>query len=175
MRNAFIVGLAVVCAALVLSGPTDAQNIKTVQVTGVVDVGNFPAVQQVAGAERHFLGVTQNSFRFDQGIFAPARACHIDHPGSRPCTTAEIVGTVNPPVLPAGTAWVLPSATYFWFGPNENLNAVDLPTGVRASRAAPNLSCEGFNSVSGGLAVDQDGRFIARNCEGPLPVTCCGF
>ena len=36
MRNALILGLAVVCAALVLSGPVDAQKSKIVEVTRTI-------------------------------------------------------------------------------------------------------------------------------------------
>ncbi len=42
MRGSLVLAVAVVCAALVLSGPADAQKDKVVEVTGTVDVGNLP-------------------------------------------------------------------------------------------------------------------------------------
>lgn len=42
MRSTVVIALSLVCAALVLSGPADAQKTKLVGVTGTVDIGNFP-------------------------------------------------------------------------------------------------------------------------------------
>ncbi len=171
-----------------------------VTVEGTVDVGNFPATQNVAGTvdvgnlpldadgnvrvsgigaqssgPPHLVGVTQDLFQLNQGIFPLARACHQDFPNSRPCTTAEIIGTVNPPTLPVGPAWVLPSQTYFWLGPNENLRGVDLPTGIITPHGDISLSCKGFLLGSFGIVVDDSGQFSIDGCEIPRPVACCGY
>jgi len=181
--------------------PTQVEvtNFPAVQgVSGTVNVGNLPSVQSVVGSvavsnlpldpdgnvrvsnvpaigsgPRHLVGVTQDTFVLDQGLFPLARACHRDFPGSRPCTTAEIVGTVNPPTLPAGQAWVLPVQTFI--GSIDSPVGIDVPTGAQTERYQANLTCNGFTSASDAVVVDQDERFTRVGCELLIPAACCGF
>jgi hypothetical protein len=61
-------------------------------------------------ANAQYVGVTDGTFDGAQGIFTYNRACHEAHPGSRMCTSQEIMSTVNPPVVgnPDEMAWVRP-------------------------------------------------------------------
>ncbi len=115
MKNAMIVALGLVGAALVLSGPTDAQNIKTVQVTGVVDVGNFPLDAEgnvrVSGelgtgtsAVAHFVGITAGTVESNgsfgnnlYGIFDSNSACQAEFPDTRVCLWPEIAVSIPAP------------------------------------------------------------------------------
>ncbi len=114
MRNALIVGLAVVCAAIILStGGLDAQSenaaTMSVNVAGVVDVGNFPETQKITGTfalleppKRHFVGITMAIFPpFDfanrPSELAINRVCFEEFPETVVCTREEIVNTMPPP------------------------------------------------------------------------------
>ncbi len=155
MRNAIIVGLAVVSAAAILVAPVDAQRMEPPPTFRLV-------------------GVTEAMFDSGNGVFPLTRACFNNFPGSRICTTQEIIDTVNPPVIPKGLAWVRPSPIYL---DSKALNAVDVPSGATSRGSmGRTLSCEGYKELGSiGLVVDQDGRFKSHRCHKKLSVACCGF
>ncbi len=148
MRNALIVGLAVICAALVLSGPTDAQNIKTVQVTGTVDVGNFPAVQRV-----RFVGFTAElpydpSFPISTAL--ANSECHAAFPSSRVCGWEEFILQIPPVPIDPNQPCVMTALR------NSNGNVVDV-TQLR-------------DLVTPALVV-----CVANEALTEFPLACCGF
>ena len=110
MRGSIVLAVAVVCAALVLSGPTDAQNIKTVEVTGTVDVGNLPLDAngnvRVAGNLRgsiefqrvRFVTVTETNLLAGelQGPMGAHRLCAAEFPNLRACEGQEYLRTIPP-------------------------------------------------------------------------------
>ena len=63
-----------------------------------------------SAANAQYVGITGTAFDGAQGVFTYNRACHAAHPGSRMCTSEEVLETVNPPTLgsPGEIAWVRP-------------------------------------------------------------------
>jgi len=54
-----------------------------------------------------FVGTTRTAFLGTHGPLSFNRACGEDQPGSRWCTSAEVLNSVNPPAI-RGFAWVRP-------------------------------------------------------------------
>ncbi len=183
MRNAILVALGLVGAALVLSGPTVAQQIK--EITGTVDVGNLPLDALgnvlVSGVLRNpqrqplpirFVGFTQAQITGDSGAIMLSRTCHAEFPGTRQCTTAEIVETISPPLLPEATGWVRPDQ----HRPVGNIESMETITGLTSlGGAEADLTCIGFAQVSGvGIIVNERGQFSVHGCGFQFSVACCG-
>jgi hypothetical protein len=107
-------------------------------------------------ANAQYVGVTAETFDGAAGSFAINRACHAAHPGSRICTTEEIAGTVNPPVVgsPGELAWVK-TTDPAW--PLSSYN------------------CEDWTTIDGsGVKVSlDDGELIPFACQFPSPIACC--
>ncbi len=179
MRNALIVGLAVICAALILStGGLDAQNVKTVQVTGVVDVGNLPAIQNVAGTvdvgnlpldadgnlrvagnlnaaprEIRFIGFTAElpydpSFPISTAL--ANSECHAAFPSSRVCGWEEFILQIPPVPVDPNQPCVMTALR------NSNGIVVDV-TQLR-------------DLVTPALVV-----CVANEALTEFPIACCGF
>jgi hypothetical protein len=120
-------------------------------------------------ANAQYVGVTTEGFDGGQGVFTYNRACHAAHPGSRMCTSQEIMSTVNPPVVgnPDEKAWVRPV-----YQPTGSISRIDV------SGASSVEACEGWSAGNGyyGLVVQLDtGSFYAElmECNIPNKVTCC--
>ncbi len=161
MRNAIIVALGLVCAALILSAPADAQRMKITEVTGTVDVGNLPFDAEgnvrVAGNLRgsiefqriRVVGFTQPMEPGTGDITEFSNLCGSFVPGSRMCEDVELFRSLPPP-QPFGVAWSFNTLT------NDNSNAVILRCTFQAGNAS---------SPFGNVCVNQT----------PMPVACCGF
>jgi hypothetical protein len=118
-----------------------------------------------SAANAQYVGVTSETFDGAQGVFTYNRACHAAHPGSRMCTSEEVIKTLNPPVVgsPGDLAWVIPV-----FQPTGYTHSVD-----RSGRGA--AACFGWSETDrDGLAVQLDrGGFVYSTCEVVRKVTCC--
>ena len=161
MRNALIVGLAVICAAIILStGGLDAQSenaaTMSVNVAGVVDVGNFPETQKITGTfalldppQRHVVGITMTIFpAFTFGSetspseLAVNRVCFAEFPETRVCSLEEVLNTMPPP-----EPWA------------------DRVIIIRRDVMGALFRC-----------IDSDGSFPGfAECPIPSPAICCGF
>jgi hypothetical protein len=156
-----------------------------------VRVTNFPEVQEVTGsvevsnppepggacAPFHLVGFTAATFTGGHGVLGFTRACQAEFPGSRFCTSVEVMETaVIPAGLPAGEAWVRP---VFVDGPGSNV--VDASG---SEDVAEQLSCAGWRESTpgpNGLVVDGAGRFRStrrsptgmEGCHVPRAVACC--
>ena len=188
MRNAIVIGLGLVIAAVVLAqsgepvvlgtaNPNKVQPVNVLNfpdpqnVAGTVDVGNLPAVQQVAGtvavsslpplpqpARFHLVGFTAAELTGNQGVFTFTAACQLEYPGSRMCMLSEAIKTVVIPDLAAGTDIV-------WIEPGEGRSAITSVDG----------NCEGWRAISSyrGMTIDKQGGFVARPCDFLYGVACC--
>ena len=149
MRNALIVGLAVICAALILStGGLDAQNENaagpSLDLTGTLQLLDPP--------QRHVVGITTTTFPpFDffvgPGALPINRACFAEFPETNVCTLTEVLNAFPPP-----SPWP------------------DLVIVSNESR--------GFPGSGGFLCIDSDGAFPAGrvpDCPIESPAICCGF
>jgi hypothetical protein len=184
MRGSLVLAVAVVCAALVLSGPTDAQQIK--EITGTVDVGNLPLDAagnvlvsgillnpQPPPLPIRFVGFTQTQLTGDSGAIMLSRACHFEFPNTRQCTTAEIVETINPPLTDPATGWVRIGASPVVAVTSPKV--VDPYSGLDAPGTSSDLVCQGFKSpVATGIIVDEAGHFSLHGCQHAQSVACCG-
>ncbi len=119
-------------------------------------------------ANAQYVGVTSETFDGAQGVFTYNRACHAAHPGSRMCTSQEIMSTVNPPVVgnPGEMAWVHPV-----------YQAVSTSL-IDVSGARDVGTCAGWREVNfyEGFVVQLDtGSFYSQfmQCNIPNKVTCC--
>jgi len=151
----------------------DPQNV-----IGQVEVTKLPAPQPVA--QFQLAGFTVATFTGDQGVLGFTRACQGEFPGSRMCTTVEVMGTVSPPVLPVGSAaWVQPELV-------ASSGATSTVDASGITGAPSGLSCWGWKfarSTMYGLTVDHDGRFagatetaadtVSPRCDIPKSVACC--
>jgi len=145
-------------------------------VTGSVEVTNLP---DLGGGCSPFqlVGFTTATFTGGQGVLGFTTACQAEFPGSRMCTSVEVMETTTlPSGLPAGEAWVRPVT------PVGLPGAVVDASGSEANADA--LSCGGWSqSTSGtnGLVVDGSGRFRSttrsptgmEGCHVARAVACC--
>ena len=186
-----LAALTTVSALLAYSIPATAQSIKQVEVvnfpdpqnvTGSVEVSNLPSVQDVnvtneplavtASTPSRFqlVGFSTNPLTGDAGVLGMTLECQNDSPGSRMCTSTEVMETVAVPASLTGLAWVRPVHVPF----------VSTSSGSRAQDASGRTNLSGFLSCLGwsifaaeGLIVDTDGSFSASSCSDVHSVACC--
>ncbi len=150
MRNALIVGLAVICAAIILStGGLDAQSehaaMPSLNLTGTLALLEPPP--------RHVVGITTTTFPpfslfGGPGALPINRACFAEFPETNVCTLTEVLNAFPPP-----SPW---------------------PDLVIVS----NESTRGFPAPGGIICIDSDGAFTAAripDCPIESPAMCCGF
>lgn len=167
----------------------DPQNV-----SGAVEVTNLPAVQDVrvvnapppsTSARFQLVGFTSATFTGGQGVLGFTRACQQEFPGSRMCSSTEVMETTTVPSGLSGEAWVRPTLI------SSGDIRVSLPDSGGAADAAgisgspETLSCDGWRNDlfpvggTGGLVIDAAGRFYVAgrpgtmNCAGPRAVACC--
>ncbi len=123
-----------------------------------------------SAAHAQYVGVTVEVFDGAQGIFTYNRACHAAHPGSRMCTSEEMVNTVNPPVVGSAgeLAWVKPA-------PQPYGNSFDALDASSIPMAMSEYTCEAWSTTNAaGFVVKlEDGMFEVQSCQFPSRVTCC--
>lgn len=112
------------------------------------------------------------------GVLGYTRACQADFPGSRMCTSEEVLRTVNVPSLPVTKAWVLPS--FQPIAPTSD-GLVALDASGKANQTIRNFTCSSWisnDSQTFGLTVIVDdtgrvGSFDFGNCAAERSVACC--
>lgn len=135
--------------------------------------GQFPAIAAPAAKEAgrfQLVGFTAATFSGGQGVLGFTLACQDEFPGSRMCTSLEVMETTELPLLPGtGDAWVRPS-----FVPSGSVEAADASGRSGTFRT---LTCSGWNGGAStsdhGLGVSVAGKFLTPVCFLELSVTCC--
>lgn len=131
----------------------------------------------------HSSGQSSTSVRGNYGIAGMSNACHQHFPGSRMCTSQEILRSrfSSLPTSGSWSGWVQP--VYAPVSPGfTNFYAMDV-SGVEA-QGEGNLSCTGWSEQSPGVGLifklyrDRDpeqqiGSFGAASCGASTFVTCC--
>ena len=146
MRNALIVGLAVICAAIILStGGLDAQSenaaTPSLNLTGTLALLDPP--------QRHVVGITTTTFpAFDlssqPGNLAVKRVCFAEFSETTVCSMEEVLNTLPPPSPWPDFVMVL----------DANFGNI-------------------FFCIDGNGGTDSGGGFAGCSIESP--VMCCGF
>jgi hypothetical protein len=123
----------------------------------------------------HFglVGFTAATFNGGQGVFSYTGACGAEFPGSRMCSSIEVLETVAVPATLTGLAWVRPS----FVGISSGNGAIDA-SGVQDQFSDPEskLSCDGWRRPDPnirGLVVNEFGVWGRRPCTEVLHVACC--
>ena len=112
------------------------------------------------------VGTTGTAFLGTEGPLNFSRACAEDHPGSRWCTSAEVLGSVSPPGGIRAVAWVRPILV---LAAGDSLMDV---SGLLAP--APDFTCDSWSSADArGLAVDGNGAFTTHPCSIVRTAVCC--
>ena len=99
MRNALIVGLAVVCAAVILStGGLDAQSEKA----ATPSLNLAGSIALLDPPQRHVAGITMTtfppfSFFSEPGPLLINRVCFAEFPETNVCTLTEVLNAFPPP------------------------------------------------------------------------------
>jgi hypothetical protein len=100
------------------------------------------------------------------GIAGPlgfTRLCDAEYPGSRWCTSREVLNSSNLPAT-SGEAWVRPTF---------EVKLLDA-SGLESS--APTLTCGSYSNPGGNsLKVDDAGRFLPGACSTLRAVACCAL
>ena len=137
-------------------------------------LATFALLLFASAANAQYVGVTATTFDGQQGVFTYNLACHAAHPGSRMCTSEEVMETVNPPIVgsPGEVAWVRPVLKPVATGASSSISTD--ASGVTTSPY--NLSCDGWTSDEDqGLTVQLDtGEFAIASCfPAQHRVSCC--
>ncbi len=152
MRNAIIVALGLVCAAVILStGGLDAQSENaarpSLNLTGTLALLDPP--------QPHVVGITKTTFPpfslfGGPGALPINRACFAEFPETNVCTLTEVLNAFPPP-----SPW---------------------PDLVIVSNESRGFG--GFPAPVGIICIDSDGAFPTGripDCPIESPVICCGF
>ncbi len=164
--------------------PVEVVNFPNSQeVTGTVAVSNLPAVQDVnvvtpacpprpASAIFQLVGFTSQRLVGTAGVLAFTLACQSAFPGSRMCSSEEIVQTVTVPSGLSGGAWVRPT-----FQPiaTQDDRGYAIAADISGLAAFPtSLTCTGWSlPFYHGLSVTAAGQFSTSLCEESRAVACC--
>jgi hypothetical protein len=140
-------------------------------------------VSFVEAQDRELVGFTTTSTTgSNQGIVGMHELCSLDFPGSRMCTTSDIVRNGVAPGVVLQRGWVHPAAVVEVTaegitGPNKG-KWLDTVSGARSSfddwRGM--LSCFGWTttgSLVGGLVIFPSGSLHEDPCSDSRPVACC--
>ena len=120
-------------------------------------------------ANAQYVGVTDTAFAGTSGIFTFNRACHVAHPGSRMCTSEEVMDTVNPPIVgsPGEVAWVRP----VFVAADYNTNPVDISGNYALQCLGWSIEGSGNNGLT--LHLDTGSFDSTRSCTSATRVACC--
>jgi hypothetical protein len=123
------------------------------------------------GVAVRYVGATSAMFDGAQGVLTYNNACHGDFPGSRMCTSVEVMETT--PYIGGSfpSAYVRPVIV----GQNSDGVPFDASGLPEQPTLGPSLSCRGYNDAiaARGLIVDSLGRFSSVVCSLERPVACC--
>jgi hypothetical protein len=132
--------------------------------------------QGLPAAAVQFVGRTTQTFAGSAGVLAFAQACQADFgPGTRSCTSEELLNTVVLPALDGGPSWIRPTFVPVGGG---SVSVFQDMSGVVSSSSSAQLTCNGWinqsNNVTG-LTVDSTGSFDLLACNAGRTVACCGL
>jgi hypothetical protein len=117
------------------------------------------------------VGVTSTAFNGTQGVLTFNNACHTEFPGSRMCTSVEVMETAP---YTGSSAFVPAYVRPVIVGQNSAGHTLEA-SGVSPISESLSLSCRGY-TLSGpevGLIVTSAGQFSQSDCSFERPVTCC--
>ena len=121
------------------------------------------------GGGGRLLGFSSATMNGGQGIFTMVAACNADFPGTRVCTTGDLVRTAAVPPGLVGEAWVRPE-------PLGASTSFDGPTGLSGNGVA-SFSCYGWTSIEpsigAGMVVNAQGGFRTGGSAAGVPFLNC--
>lgn len=169
-------GLEVRC-----DGATAQSRTTIASLQAEIDLLGLRVAMIEAGASGYqFKGFSSTNLNGTRGVLEMTAACAATFPGSRMCTSEEILQTTTVPEISSNAdAWVRPSFTPVATGGNAVAVGMDA-SGVSAPNAnvgstAEDLSCRGWIASGAlGLVVNRSGSFRIVGCGNNRPVTCCG-
>lgn len=140
-----------------------------------------PPAPNCCKRKMQYVGMSTRLFNGGEGVLQMTRACQETFPGSRMCSSDEVVKTTElpdevslPASQPAPFGWVRPSAIV---GRGNNIG---IETTVALQSDVEKFSCAGWNtststalSANSGLTVNRHGQFVLSGCSGTLKVACC--
>jgi hypothetical protein len=149
--------------------------------TAVDLLGVRVALLEASASGYQLKGFSAQTVRGDGGVLTMSSACAASFPGSRMCTSREILDTTNVPVFTNNNdAWVRPTHVEVATGGNVTAVALDesgvsTPNTGSSGASAEDLSCRGWiASANLGLVVSDEGSFRLVACNANRPVACCG-
>jgi hypothetical protein len=152
---------------------TVQSGVDPVEVSGQVAVTNLPACE--APSRFQLVGFTSATFDGGAGIFGFTKACQVEFPGSRMCTSVEAMETVVIPLELAGSAWLRP--IYMPISSDSARNIALDASGVYLSILSYTpFSCGGWTDGAGtsyGLTINSNGGFTVAKCDQLLSTACC--
>lgn len=121
--------------------------------------------------ENVLVGFTSATFTGNQGALALTAACQAQFPGTRMCTSEEVMNSRTVPGGLTGTAWVRPKVLAM--AGTSSTQAVDASGVVQIP---DNMSCGAWAFTNNwyGLTVSATGSFSVLVCSEPRAVACCG-
>lgn len=138
------------------------------------------AMLEASGSGFELKGFTTTTVRGDSGVLVMTSRCAEAFPGSRMCTSREVLETRNVPTISSNNdAWVRPNFTSVATGGSANTVALDesgVPTiSSSVTGTAEDMSCRGWIATANqGLVVSRNGSFRLNSCGNNRPVACCG-
>lgn len=141
-----------------------------------IDVNSTAISQMLEGQLRQIVGFSTTTVTGHAGLKAITEACSSDFPGSRICTSEEIVKSTNfPSITPYAEAWVLPVLSGSG-NPGSEVNtapALDKYSGIGFNDGRY-LTCGGWaGSNLQALVVTTEFRFMLVGCASARNVACC--
>jgi hypothetical protein len=142
---------------------------QTTMLAFLVGIGfAMPAI----GQEFELVGYTAIVRNGAQGVLVYNEDCDNRFPGSRICTSGDLLRG-NLPVrfsdpTPNATNWILPTVVG-----TAGTSAIDA-SGIVASPG--NFTCNGFNSAAStvtGLTANVNGIIVLASCNGSRSIACC--
>ena len=131
------------------------------------------SVGTVEAADWQLFGFTTQSTIGDAGVPAMNRLCSTEYPGSRLCTTDEIVATIDPRLEPTRRfAWVHSDLTV---GLSANSIVFDSLGKAISLGNGHSPNCEGWSySATSAVTITTDsGSALVKPCSVARPLACC--
>ena len=138
----------------------------------IVALGARPVL---AGDEREFLDRTATDISPIGGMLELHDLCKAEFPGTRMCSTSDIVRNGGLIDLGAKSAWVHPSRAI----ERGESSSYDSASGIGSLNPGL-LSCDGWRNSSvaanqkEGLVIQPNGEWGLLFCNETQPVACCG-
>ena len=119
------------------------------------------------------MGFSTDTNLGQEGVITFTRSCQSDFgPTARMCSSAEVMETVDFPILPFTNAWVRPVIVGNGYTDVSGTRHWDILDGRF-------LSCSGWTFVGGsqgaytGLTIASKGSFSLKDCGTYWPAACC--